>query len=118
MRGLNTKNIGNVGESVAVQYLQNLGYKIVDQNVYIGGGELDIIAKDGDTLVFVEVKARNNYSFGSPLEALTPKKTEKIIYCAKMYIASKRYYELSVRFDVISIVGQEIEHIKDAFWLN
>lgn len=118
MRGLNTKNIGNSGESIAAEYLKGIGYEIVERNVYIGGGELDIIAKDGDTLVFVEVKARNNYTFGSPLESLTPQKIQKIIHCAKMYIASKKYYGKTVRFDVIAIVGKYIEHIKDAFWLN
>lgn len=118
MHGLNTKSIGNKGENIAVKYLQNLGYKIIDRNVYIGGGELDIIAKDGDTLVFVEVKARFSVGFGNPLEAVTEQKIKSIIRSAKNYIATKKYYDKNVRFDVIGIDGDKIEYIKDAFWLN
>ncbi|MDE6967228.1 MAG: YraN family protein, partial [Clostridia bacterium] len=72
MFGLNTKNIGNKGEDIAAAYLKRKGYKIVDRNVYIAGGELDIVAVDNNILVFVEVKMRNNNSYGSPLESITP----------------------------------------------
>lgn len=118
MATFNTKNIGNSGENISEVYLKKLGYKILERNFYIGGGELDIIALDGDTLVFVEVKTRNSFSFGSPLESITKHKIDKIIFCAKLYISSKKLHNMPVRFDVISIAGQEIEHIKDAFWLN
>lgn len=118
MYGLNTKNIGDNGENIAAQYLQEKGYEIIERNVHIGAGELDIIAKFKNTLVFVEVKARNNYSYGNPLEAITNQKIKMLIKTAKKYIAIKHLYNIQVRFDVISIVGTEIEHIEDAFWLN
>ena len=118
MRGLNTKNIGNSGENIAAEYLQGKGYKIIERNVHLGAGELDIVAKFGDVIVFVEVKARNNYSYGSPLEAITNQKIKMLIKTAKQYIAFNHLYNIQVRFDVISIVGTEIEHIEDAFWLN
>ena len=70
MHGLNTKNIGNKGENIACEYLKKQGYKIIARNLYIGKSELDIIAKDGKTLVFVEVKTRFTSSFGSPLSQL------------------------------------------------
>lgn len=118
MNGLNTKNIGNSGENIAVNYLQGLGYKIIDRNVYIGGGELDIIAQDGGVLVFVEVKWRFSNSFGSPLEAITEQKIKQTIKSARTYLVAKKYFGKDVRFDVIGIVDEKIEHIKDAFWLN
>lgn len=118
MHRFNTKNIGNAGENIAANFLLNNGYTIIARNVYIGEGELDIIAKDGKTLVFVEVKSRSNCTFGSPLEALTEQKIKNIIRSAKMYIASKNLYGVDVRFDVIGINDGKIEHIKDAFWLN
>ena len=118
MRGLNTKNIGNKGENIATEYLIKNGYKIIARNVYIGDGELDIIAKDKNVLVFVEVKMRNSISYGNPLESITESKIKSIIRSAKMYIASYKMYNVAVRFDVIGVDGEKIEHIKDAFWLN
>lgn len=118
MFGINKKNIGNKGESLAEQYLLGLGYQILDRNVYMRKAEIDIIAKDGDTLVFVEVKTRNNFSFGNPLESMTNEKISNIIYATKMYIASKGLYGINVRFDFVAVSGTEIEHIKDAFWIN
>jgi len=118
MHGLNTKNIGNKGENIACEYLKKQGYKIIARNLYIGKSELDIIAKDGKTLVFVEVKTRFTSLFGSPVESITESKIKNIIFSAKMYIASYKMYNVAVRFDVIGVDGEKIEHIKDAFWLN
>lgn len=118
MRGLNTKITGNAGENIAVNYLEERGMTIVARNVRLGDGELDIIAKDGDTLVFVEVKTRSNYNYGSALEMLTAAQIKRIIHAAKIYIASKKYYNISARFDFIAIQGDSIEYVQDAFWLN
>ena len=118
MHGLNTKNIGNNGENLACKYLKKQGYEIIARNLYIGKSEINIIAKDGKTLVFVEVKNRYTSSYGSPLEAVTEKKIKNIIFSAKMYITANSMYNVAVRFDVIGIDGEKIEHIKDAFWLN
>lgn len=118
MQGLNTKNIGDVGENIATEYLKGLGYKILDRNVYFNHNELDIVALDGNTIVFVEVKARANNCFGNPVEAVTQAKVKSIVKCAKMYIKSKLLYERDIRFDIIGIDGSEIQHIKDAFWAN
>ena len=100
------------------KYAIGKGYKIIERNVHLGAGELDIVAQFGDLIVFVEVKARNNYSFGNPLEAMTKQKIKMLIQTAKQYISFNHLFNIQVRFDVISIVGTEIEHIEDAFWLN
>lgn len=118
MWGIKTKNIGAAGENLAEQYLLQQGYKIVSRNLQLGKSEIDIIAVDDNTLVFVEVKLRNNYKFGNPLEALTQEKINNIIYGAKMYIASKQLYNVNMRFDFIAVCDNKIEHIKDAFWIN
>ena len=112
------KIIGNNGEIMACKYLQNQGYKIIARNVNIAGGELDIIAFDGEYIVFVEVKTRSSNKFGSPLEAVTPAKAKQIVKCARTYIASKSLYERDVRFDIVAIIDNEIEHVKNAFWAN
>ncbi len=73
----NTKAIGNLGEDRAVEYLENLGYEIFERNFRTRFGEIDIIARDGETLCFVEVKKKTSDRFGSPAEMITPKKLDK-----------------------------------------
>ena len=102
----------------AINLAKKRPHKIIERNVHLGAGELDIVAQFGDLIVFVEVKARNNYSFGNPLEAMTKQKIKMLIQTAKQYISFNHLLNIQVRFDVISIVGTEIEHIEDAFWLN
>jgi putative endonuclease len=110
--------LGAKGENIASDYLRKKGYLIVHRNYKTPFGEMDIIAKDGGTIVFVEVKTRTSDSFGAPEEAVHAKKREKIRKIALHYL-SRAKVEAPSRFDVISIMlndgRKEIEHIVDAF---
>lgn len=108
----NKRRIGNKAEDKAVHFLEAIGYKILQRNFYSRYGEIDIIAEDEDMIVFVEVKYRVNNSFGSPLDSISPKKIRSICKTAGFYLKSR---EVSARFDVISIVKDEIEHLVNAF---
>ncbi len=110
------KELGIQGEVTAKEYLENLGYKIVATNYKNKIGEIDIICKDKDVLVFVEVKTRQSIKFGYPREAVNYYKQQKIRNVASGYLKFKGLYEkVAVRFDVIDIVGEKITHIKNAF---
>lgn len=113
------KALGNKGEDLAVIFLEKKGYKIIAKNYRNYVGEIDIIARDGETTVFIEVKTRANDSFGYPFEAVHNKKRLKLRNLALLYM-KKQGEEIPIRFDVLSIMytdnGQkQIEHIKDAF---
>ena len=116
------RKVGQEAEAIAVSYLSRLGYKILGQNITYTFGELDIIARDQDILVFIEVKHRRNSNFGAPYEAVTKTKQQKIILAAKAYLQKFKNTIPACRFDVISLVGDlkkpEIEHISDAFWVE
>lgn len=107
-----TKQIGDKGEDRAEEYLKSLGYEIFERNFRTRFGEIDIIARDGEALCFVEVKTKSNSQFGSPAEMITPKKLEKIIRTAKHYLQEK---ELSVdcRIDAVLVEGEDIEVMKN-----
>lgn len=115
---MNTRKLGVQGEQSACEYLEKLGYGILDRNVLYHGGEIDIVALDGQTVVFVEVKTRDSNKFGNPLEAITPTKVKAIVKCAQLFLLKNRWINRDSRFDVITIVRDKIEHIKDAFWAN
>lgn len=113
------KVLGIEGENVAVKFLEKRGYRIITRNYKTRIGEIDIIAQDGDTIVFVEVKTRGDESFGKPFEAVNKRKRQKLKNLALLYL-KKQGREFPVRFDVLSIFcrdnrNKEIEHIKDAF---
>ena len=110
-----TTNIGKKYEQEAVDYLKKLKYKIIEQNFkLLPIGEIDIIAKDRNIIVFVEVKYRKNKNFGIPAEFVNKSKQQKITRTALCYIKKNRI-NADIRFDVISICQNEIEHIKNAF---
>ncbi len=115
---MNNRKSGLEGEQQAVDYLKKLGYEIVQRNFSCKLGEIDIIAKDKDYLVFVEVKSRINTKFGMPFEAVNKQKIKNIIAVAKFYLLSKKMYNWNVRFDVVSILRDEITHIPNAFSIN
>ncbi len=108
---------GRQGENIARDYLEKLGYKIIEQNWhYSKNAEIDIIAVDNNTLVFVEVKTRTNLNYGHPFEAITQNKINKIYTAISGYFnnCEKRYK--SFRLDGIAIIGlnnPKIEHIKN-----
>lgn len=107
---------GKNAEHNAMLHLQANGLKVIDQNYSIRRGEIDIIAMDSNTLVFVEVRYRKNNMYGSPLESVTPSKQRKIRLAAEHYLQIHPAYSRSqARFDVVGICGQEIQWIKNAF---
>jgi putative endonuclease len=110
--------LGEKGEGLAVKFLKKMGYTIIKRNYKTPIGEIDIIAKDKDTIVFTEVKTRESSAYGQPFEAVNRFKKRKIANVAHLYL--KRFKELPpCRFDVVSIYYEkgkpECELIKDAF---
>ena len=115
---MNKKSLGDKGEKYGAEYLKNKGYEIITCNYRTRYGEIDIIAKDKDTLVFVEVKLRSGSKYGRGVEAITSHKIEKIHQVALDYIQNNYEKEPECRFDVIEILNSnemEILHIENAF---
>ena len=112
---MNNKIEGQLGESLAYNYLKKHGYKILEKNYTNKIGEIDLIAKKGDYIVFVEVKNRASAKFGLPREAVTLYKQNKIRNVALGYLKETNNLESNVRFDVVDILGGEITHIENAF---
>ena len=118
---MSNKTLGNYGESLAKQYLKAQGYRILEENFRNKLGEIDLIAQDGKTICFVEVKTRQNCIQGQPYEAVTAWKMRKLSQMALSYLKYKFHsLEIPSRFDVISIVQEKeappsIKHIKNAF---
>ena len=111
--------LGIKGEDLATKFLKRKGYRILSRNYKTPLGEIDIIAEDGETLVFVEVKTRTDNSYGLPFEAVNHKKQEKLRKIALYYLKNRLRKDVPSRFDVLSIQAgggkSEIEHIIDAF---
>lgn len=110
---------GKIGEIIAAKHLEAKGFKIIAKNYKNKIGEIDLIAKDGDYLVFVEVKTRLSAAFGNPVEAVNFYKQRKIRQVALAYLKQHKLLEQNCRFDVVSIIGQAddcvITHIENAF---
>ena len=121
MRGWLAKLLGNKGERAAARYLRSLGYKILSRQYANRWGELDLIAIDGDALVFVEVKTRRSRAAGHPVEAVTRDKQRRMTQQALAWLKRRKLLDHRARFDVIAIVwpdGQkkpEITHYRNAF---
>ncbi len=113
------QELGKLGEEFAIHFLVSKGFKILATNWRFRNDEVDIIAKDADYLVIVEVKTRSTSYFGEPFTAVTKKKQAFLIRAANAYIEQNNI-DLECRFDIISIVfvnnQHQIEHIKDAFY--
>ena len=111
-------NLGDRGEGLAETFLRKKGYRIRERNYRTKTGEIDIIAEDGNTLVFVEVKTRESIACGRPFEAVTAAKKRKLANTALLYLKNLRQVP-PCRFDVVSIYFEkgrpECELIKDAF---
>jgi len=117
---MNKKNVGDKGEDIAVDFLLGKNLKIVERNYRYGHGEIDIIAKDNEILVFVEVKTRKNLEFGSPESAITRSKQGQIRKIAEAYLFEKNVRDTDCRIDIIAILLKqnlppEINHIENAF---
>src|SRR3989344_5868996 len=100
---MDNKPSGNYGEDLACKYLKDLGYKILERNYRIRGGEIDIVAKDKEYLVFVEVKARWSHEYGLPSESITPWKIKALLKTALFYIQKIKWGEGPYRIDLVSI---------------
>ena len=109
------KLLGRAGEVEASKYLKKKGYTILEMNFRTRIGEADIIAKDKDVVVFVEVKTRTDREFGLPSEAVNWKKQEKYFRVASEYLLKNRLTDSECRFDVIEIENGKINHIIEAF---
>lgn len=115
----NYQVIGRWGEEIAANYLQGQGYEILDRNVRTAYGELDLIARFNDVLVFVEVKTRRSTAYGLAEEAITQKKATHILQSAQAYILSNNFPDVDWRIDMISIYQAKgkkpvISHIENA----
>jgi putative endonuclease len=119
---MSRKAVGQIGEQRAVDYLIRQGFRIVDRNVRIGRGEIDIIATDGETWVFVEVKAGRKSSYGEPEERVNLQKQRQLGKLAQQYIQEHELGDVACRFDVVIVrkvgPGWRIRHFEDAFWLE
>lgn len=106
---------GDGGEIQAVNFLKEKKYIILQTNYKTKFGEIDIIALKGGVIVFIEVKKRSTLAFGRPCEAVDARKQHQIRRVAEFYLMLKNKSESDVRFDVIEIVDDEINHIENAF---
>jgi putative endonuclease len=119
-KGEQNQTLGRRGEDLAVEFLGRLRYRIMERNYRCRCGEVDIVARQGKTVVFVEVKTRSSHLYGHPAASVTPFKQRQISRAAQTWLAANRLSDAAARFDVVAISigeGQEcrIEHIVNAF---
>lgn len=107
--------LGIWGEREAEKFLKKRKYKILERNFRCPIGEVDIIARCGEYLVFVEVKTRASTRYGLPMEAVDEVKQQKLTHLALYYQKLKRLFDMPVRFDVVQVLGDEIKLIEGAF---
>lgn len=111
------KKLGNRGEKIAAKFLRKQGYRIIEKNYHSRLGEIDIVAKENESIVFVEVKTRCSTDFGLPEEALSYDKRRRLSKLALGYLAHRRIKDTNCRFDVVSILmdnnrANKVKHIK------
>ncbi|MDO4552069.1 MAG: YraN family protein [Bacillota bacterium] len=113
------KCLGQWGEELAAAWLAERGYRILERNFRCRSGEIDLVALEGDCLVFVEVKSRRSLSFGSPCEGVTGEKRRRLLQTARYYCMLRRPETRLMRMDVVEILRRDgksyIRHIRDAF---
>jgi len=116
----NTKALGSTGEDRAVNFLRQKGFSIIRTNYRTPDGEIDIIAQDGDTLVFVEVKSRRSLSYGAPEAAVDMMKQKKLRKIALQFISHYQLFDRDCRFDIVALHYEEkaiqIKYIPNAFY--
>jgi putative endonuclease len=103
MFGFNLRKVGYKAEEQAAKYLEKLGYKVLAKNFTIRGGEIDLVAQDGEDLVFVEVKMRSSTAFGSALESISPWKLQALQKTALFYIRKVEWGDGPYRFDLVTL---------------
>ncbi len=113
-------DLGRYGEELAREYLEEQGLNILETNYHFHHAEVDIIAEEGELLVFCEVKTRSNDEFGAPEQAITPLKAQQIRKVAGAYLTMHRIRGRQCRFDVIGIMVRSgvarLNHLRNAFW--
>lgn len=118
MNNYNKRTVGTKYEEKAISHLKSKGYHILAKNFRCKIGEIDVIAKEEGYLVFIEVKYRSTTKNGYPHEAINPYKTNKIIKTAEFYMLTNNIsFDTPCRFDVVTILGKDIDIIKNAFEL-
>ena len=113
-----TTDKGKHAEGRAAAHLESLGYVIVERNARTAGGEIDIVAREGDELVFVEVRSRADDSTGGAEDTVGPAKRRRVARAAAAYLVERNPHRATCRFDVIAITGDAIEVYRDAFRLG
>lgn len=109
------RKTGMEKEETACRFLVSQGYKVLERNFYSRYGEIDIVAMEGECLVFIEVKYRKNAEYGAPMEAVTLRKQQKIRRTAEYYLYRRDKFGVPARFDVVEILGKKIRVTKNAF---
>jgi putative endonuclease len=117
---MNNAHLGREGEERAADFLMGMGYEIIERNYRKSFGEIDIVARDGETLCFIEVKTRIRDDYGHPFAAVTPSKQRTIRKLASLYLAEQGIRDQFIRFDVVGVsypdgVEPSLELLKDAF---
>ena len=108
--------LGARGEGAVVAWYEDRGYRIIDRNWRCRDGEIDVVARRGDVVVFCEVKARSSIAFGAPVEAVTWRKQQRLRHLARLWlVASGAAPAAGMRFDVASVLAGRIEIVEDAF---
>lgn len=111
----NRRAVGREGENVARRYLEERGYQCLAANFSTRWGEIDLIMKIKDTLVFVEVKQKETSDFGEPAEAVTRKKINRLTRAAMVYLQAIGVWNAPMRFDVVSMGPSGLRHYRNAF---
>ena len=119
---ITTKQRGDIAEQEALQHLKSFGLRLIEQNFYSRGGEIDLIMSDQDCLVFIEVRYRKTNKYGSAAESVNSQKQSRIIHAAQCYLQKHTETYRNYRFDVVAISPghdkNSLVWIKDAFQLN
>ena len=116
MNDESTRERGRAGEDRAVAFLRSRGLEILERNVTCAGAELDIVAREGDTIVIVEVRGRRDDRRGHPFETVDARKQGRLRRGATGWLVQRELWErVALRFDVVALVGDELEWLRDAF---
>ncbi|MCL1964298.1 MAG: YraN family protein [Firmicutes bacterium] len=106
---------GDLAEQMAMEYLVSRGFGILARNYTIRGAEVDIIAQEGDFIVFVEVKQRKTARFATPRESVTIAKRRRMILAAERWLQGKGLLEANIRFDIVEVLGGTVTLLRGAF---
>lgn len=117
---MNTRRFGIIGEKIAQSYLRKNGYEIITTNFFSKNGEIDIVAEQDQIIIFVEVKTRTNYKYGTPAKAVDETKRKHMRMAAGKFLSLNNFSRYTIRFDVIEIIINNgkcnINHLKQIMW--